>query len=700
MINPTRLNQINHAANSRTTKDDARTLEAALPGINDTNSPMEKILGSESLGLNAGNLGGTSPFSELLQQSKLESQKTLDTAKKADEKKVEKSTNKGDKSEKSTDIAQQRAKPKKDQSKDAKSKNLKNNQDVNDEQRTLSQLLSFQQAKNPQNEINPALQNQIKNDEFSSSERSIQDVQSQIGKADPAHNLSDRDQQYGKKNKGTEDLFNQNDLLDFSKDGELFGNNENLKKNILKDLKEMDKISEKQEFMMSNEKNKTNQIQNDELSNLASKFDDVKFEFNSGQDQQSSRIQNIALAKEIEAKELAQKMAEQEWLQNDNTLRDMLHRNASENAALEQLTLDRLEAMSRVKELQQEKIQAQNLQSGALERQAQNHETQATKQSQWRALDELSPDQLAIIDSLKGLNQENTEARNSQDVTVANRSSIANRLATNGESTSGPQKLTSQETMLAMNTAARIQGEGQPTNTSGGQGSFAEHSDRGGTSSISGPNTNQSEKLTRGRDSESIDNQSDKKKAQQQDRSREMARAAALRAQSIASELAAKGGGSARVQIKDSQLGVVELRVNMTDRNRMNVELIANTERIKQELEKQTEELKSGFEKHQVILEGVQFSTDSKLGESGFQNSNQNENKGQNQFQQQNFNSFSQNSSSQGQQGSNPERTFELANTPINANLNKSSARKDYSGKNEPKTNVQRDANGSLKVSA
>jgi hypothetical protein len=184
-----------------------------------------------------------------------------------------------------------------------------------------------------------------------------------------------------------------------------------------------------------------------------------------------------------------------------------------------------------------------------------------------------------------------------------------------------------------------------------------------------------------------------------------MARSAALRAQSIASELAVKGGGMAKVQIKDSQLGVVELRINMTDNNRVSVELIANSDRIKNELEKQSEELKAGLEKQKVVLDGVHFATDTRLGDSSSQNSSQSDNSRNNQQQQQqqqNFSSFSQGQGGfQQQNSSGGERFFDAPSAPLNNPAPVTgNVRKNYSGKNDSQTNVQRAANGSLKVSA
>ncbi|NBW82458.1 hypothetical protein EBR21_11955, partial [bacterium] len=126
--------------------------------------------------------------------------------------------------------------------------------------------------------------------------------------------------------------------------------------------------------------------------------------------------------------------------------------------------------------------------------------------------------------------------------------------------------------------------------------------------------------------------------------------------------------------------------------------------RIKQELEKHSDELKSGLEKHKVVLEGVRFATDTKLGDTGFQNSTQSDNSrnNQQQQQQQNFSSFSQgNQSSQQQNFGGGERFFESPTTPVpNNTASAGGVRKNYSGKNDTQTNVQRAANGSLKVTA
>ena len=308
-----------------------------------------------------------------------------------------------------------------------------------------------------------------------------------------------------------------------------------------------------------------------------------------------------------------------------------------------------------------------------------------------------------MVDALSGMKSDSSTSLTGKGNAIAGGTSIATRLAGN-ENNSLTAKSLTQDAVGNLQSLGGMNPDSKQGNSAGGNNfSSAGHSNRGETPALPGVTNNRTESKKTDSTSDAVAEKSDAR-ARESERTREMARSASLRAQSIASELAAKGGGTAKVQIKDSQLGVVELRINMSDNNRLNVELVANSERIKQELEKQSEDLKSGLEKHKVVLEGVKFATDTKLGDSGFQNSQQNDNRNQQQQQQQpqqGFNSFSQNNSSGGQQGFGQDRFFEAPNIPLNTQAAVGgSVRKNYTGKNDAQTNVQRTANGSLKVIA
>ncbi len=444
----------------------------------------------------------------------------------------------------------------------------------------------------------------------------------------------------------------------------------------------------------------------DQLGEIASKFDDVKFEFNANPEAKvgATKVISGVDGKNLQNQELMKRMAEMEWAQNDMAIRDLLAQQSLQERALEQFTLDRVEQLSQLKGAQLDKLQMQDLHSAAALRQMQLREAQATAQPQWLSYRDLSPDQQAMLDAMSGPQIAQNTNQSSSTLNGTNGGQVSARLA--NPTDTGSNLVMTRDAVAGLN-AMPSTGSEQFSNTQNQQNSQGNSSGQGADSaSVTGVGAARGEQNK----AKGLGLETDEKadaQAKQAERSREMARAAALRTQSIAAELAAKGGGTAKVQIKDSQLGVVELRINMSDNNKVNVELIANSERIKNELEKQTDELKAGLEKHKVMLEGVSFATDAKLGDTGFQNSSQNENSRSNQQQQQqqqqqNFSSFSQNSGNSSQQNfSGGERFFNGPQIPAAVPAsNSGNARKNYSGKNDPQTNVQRNANGSLKVIA
>jgi hypothetical protein len=556
---------------------------------------------------------------------------------------------------------------KKTASKEVKLKNEKGEKDALQEQQTLVQLLAPQQAQN-----------------LVAEKPHLEQVNKQPTKIIDA--LKGQSAEQGNQIKQLEQPKNLNDVM----------------KNLDQKIENLSQISNALQ-----EKGPVSKT--DELTELASKFDDVKFDFTQGQEQtgQQNALANSQLARELQTKEMMQKLAEQEWAQNDLTLRDLVSQQALQEASMEQIGLDRLEAMSRLKDVQIDKLQLQSLQNAAADKQLQLQDIQANKQPQWQSFRELSPDQLAMVDALSGMKSDSSTSLNGKGNAIAGGTSIATRLAGN-ENNSLTAKSLTQDAVGNLQSLGGMNPDSKQGNSAGGNNfSSAGHSNRGETPALPGVTNNRTESKNTDSTSDAVAEKSDAR-ARESERTREMARSASLRAQNIASELAAKGGGTAKVQIKDSQLGVVELRINMSDNNRLNVELVANSERIKQELEKQSEDLKSGLEKHKVVLEGVKFATDTKLGDAGFQNSQQNDNRNQQQQQQQQqqqpqqgFNSFSQNNSSGGQQGFGQDRFFEAPNIPLNTQAAVGgSVRKNYTGKNDAQTNVQRTANGSLKVIA
>lgn len=94
---------------------------------------------------------------------------------------------------------------------------------------------------------------------------------------------------------------------------------------------------------------------------------------------------------------------------------------------------------------------------------------------------------------------------------------------------------------------------------------------------------------------------------------RALTKAAFSRAQGLSDELQARGGGMARVQIRDSRLGVVALKVNMGAERTVHIEISASDETIKRELEKGVDELKASLDRQSLALGDVKIISDAKL---------------------------------------------------------------------------------------
>jgi len=442
----------------------------------------------------------------------------------------------------------------------------------------------------------------------------------------------------------------------------------------------------------------------DELRELANQFDSVQMDFSSPSQQTDlqSQLTSAQLQKPQMTKENILKMMQQDMIKGDAAFRDFLKMSTAQNALTESQTAEKSALMNQVKEASLEQVKLNEIRQDALLPQHQLREFQDGQPSQWKSLDELSPDQVAMLDALTG-----TSGNSNSEVLKGFSSSLPASVQSRITGQDGEQAKTIHPTQNSIDTQSMF---AALSNDGGGNSafkrdnsSFSGNSSRGEMSPINQTNLGKLDDVDFAGQEKTQQAKADAR-ARESERTREMARTAAQRAQTIAAELASKGGGTARVQIKDSQLGVVELRINMSDNNRMNVQLVANSDRIKQELEKHADALKDGLEKHQLIVDGVNFATDVKLGESAFQNSTQNESQNQQQPQSQNqqsFGSFQQNASGQGQGSFDQDRFFESQQLAgLGNQIPQKQHRQNYTEKNEPQTNIQRSANGSLKVSA
>lgn len=677
MINQSRLSQVNSFSNTRTGQDDLPNLNPKLANV-DSEGPLSasgSLLAGNSAAVGNTNLAGANSFTQLLELSKAEKPQALLAKSQKDEKPVADASDNKE--------VRKKTEPNDGNKKAGKSKDKKNRDDSPSEQ-TLSQLLLAQQ--DGMNKNSAALDSANKNTESVKTSpvanNRLKQANENLQSMQEMSSLSDKMTAGDQSPKSLNDVMKTLDsklgkLADMQKTGHI--------------------VAEQPQGKL------------DDLSKLASKFDDVKFEFNQNEmGQTASKIASGTAAdgKVTPDSDLLKKLAALEWSQNDLALRDLVAQQTFQEQALEKLTLDRLDQLSQLKAGQLDNPQLQDARSAELLKQVQAREALSSAQPQWTSYRDMTPDQKAMVDamtsgqSLQNQNQVGNNAR-SEFITESNPTGRLANPSSNGPSSSPLM----QDAVAGLHSMSQLSGE-QAGNSPGRQDSSS-NSSQGGRANVIGEVTaTKSESLNSTREKSDV-NTENAQRARESERTREMARSAALRAQSIASELAVKGGGTAKVQIKDSQLGVVELRINMADNNRVSIDLVANSDRVKQELEKQSDELKSGLEKHNVVLEGVRFVTDTKLGDSGFQNSSQSDNtrsnqQQQQQQQQQNFSSFSQgNQSSQQQNFGGGERFFERPAAPIpNNTASAGGVRKNYSGKNDAQTNVQRAANGSLKVTA
>jgi hypothetical protein len=436
----------------------------------------------------------------------------------------------------------------------------------------------------------------------------------------------------------------------------------------------------------------TNRLASDSLEKIAGHFDQVNIELNGNQSSQNHQSASTDHSSQTQ-------LSKSDWNQNDLTLRDLLSQQTLQEATLDRMSQERIEQQSLLKSLQSDQLRAADTLKQLQARDASN-----ASASQWLSVQDLPTEQNAIMSALS-FEQNSQIANPGRSGDVSAQASGLNSSGGAFQSTASSPTLMKQDAVAGLQSLSsmgneHLQNSSQQQNSS--SNSSPQKDGSKGLNEVTGTRTDALKSASGGLQTEEANDT----RTRAAERSREIARAAALRAQSIASELSAKGGGSAKIQIKDSRLGVVELRINMTDNKHVTIDLVANSDRIKQELEKQSDDLKVGLEKQNVVLEGVRFVTDTKLGDSGTQNSSQNDSSrsGQQsqQQQQQNMSSFSEGRNGSQQQNSSGNERF--LDGSVNARTNQipsnGSIRKNYSGQIEPQTNVQRSANGSLKITA
>ena len=180
------------------------------------------------------------------------------------------------------------------------------------------------------------------------------------------------------------------------------------------------------------------------------------------------------------------------------------------------------------------------------------------------------------------------------------------------------------------------------------------------------------------------------------------------RAVDLSSQLQARGGGTAKIQIQDEKFGSIELSIHMKKDNTVSMEIKASDRDLKATLEKNSDTLKKSLDVQNISLTEFKVSTVEKSAQTGMgsssgqgfsqQQSQQNFQNSQDLSQQAFNQGFSQNNftNSNGQFFKNNDDEFSFNKNSNNGYINKS-----FSGKSMEKnaiTNIQRGANGSIKV--
>ncbi|KAB8038045.1 hypothetical protein GCL60_12800 [Silvanigrella paludirubra] len=196
------------------------------------------------------------------------------------------------------------------------------------------------------------------------------------------------------------------------------------------------------------------------------------------------------------------------------------------------------------------------------------------------------------------------------------------------------------------------------------------------------------------------------------DFSNPMVSAATRRAVDLSSQLQARGGGNAKIQIQDEKFGSIELNIHMKKDNTVSMEIKATDKDLKNILEQNSDTLKKTLDSQNISLTDFKVSTvESKSIQAGLggttsqgfsqQQFNQNSNNGNNQdFYQQNLaQGFMSNSFSNGN-NSFFNRSDDDYSFSKSSNQSYINSRNNFSKNMEKNsiTNIQRGANGSIKV--
>ena len=166
------------------------------------------------------------------------------------------------------------------------------------------------------------------------------------------------------------------------------------------------------------------------------------------------------------------------------------------------------------------------------------------------------------------------------------------------------------------------------------------------------------------------------------------------RAIQTAARLQAQGGGTARIQLNDSQLGAIDLRVSISAGNNVHIEIKSKNDKLRSSLEDRMGDLRDSLNTHKLNLAECRVVSDVSSARNETENRSGNKQDASGQQQQANTSRNDSNAQQRNNRQETNEFPFEPASKPA-------PARGLATGKKlSPQTNVQRDANGSLKILA
>ncbi len=169
----------------------------------------------------------------------------------------------------------------------------------------------------------------------------------------------------------------------------------------------------------------------------------------------------------------------------------------------------------------------------------------------------------------------------------------------------------------------------------------------------------------------------------------------------LADHLKAARGGSAKLHIQDPELGKISLQVDMKNPSSVSVTIHTESADVKRKIEDKMEFLKQSLELQKITLSDFKVTSVDKAMASQFNQSGNQGQSSQNQSAYYNPNAGSQFNSNQNNSGFNSNFNQESSNFMNDESALKSASNNKY--KNVQKnsiTNIQRSANGSIKVLA